>query len=137
MKKLVIYLVTIFAAVTALGQNVGGSLRGSLQDATGARIADATIVVRAPMEAERRSVRSDNRGSFRIDDLAPGNYRVVAIAPGFADAAADVVVNVSTILDITDNLAACPGAGSCRRSRAGIVNRHPAHRSCQPDPPEQ
>ncbi|MGA8089444.1 MAG: carboxypeptidase-like regulatory domain-containing protein [Terracidiphilus sp.] len=101
MKNLAVYLVIIFAAATGVAQNVGGALRGSLQDATGARIGDATIVVYAPTDEERRSVRSDSHGLFRIDDLAPGKYRVVATAPGFAEAAADVSVSVSSSRDIT------------------------------------
>ncbi len=104
MKKLAIYLVIIFAAATAVAQNVGGSLRGALEDATGARIADATILVHALAGAERRSVRSDRHGLFRIDDLAPGRYRVVATASGFAEADADVTVYVSSIRDITVTL---------------------------------
>ena len=101
MKNLAVYLVIIFATATAVAQNVGGSLRGSLQDATGARIAGATIVVHAPDEAESRSVRSDRQGFFRIDDLPPGNYRIVATAPGFSEANADVTINVSSSRDVT------------------------------------
>ena len=104
MKNLAIYLVIIFAAATATAQNVGGSLRGALEDATGARIADATIVVHALAGAEHRSVQSDSHGLFRIDDLAPGRYRVVATASGFAEADADVTVDVSSIRDITVTL---------------------------------
>jgi hypothetical protein len=104
MKSLVIYLVIIVATAISVAQNVGGSLRGSLQDATGARIADATIVVHAPAGSETRSVRSDSHGYFRVDDLAPGKYRIVATAPGFAEAAADVTVSVSSIRDLTVTL---------------------------------
>ena len=104
MKKLALYLVIILAAATAAAQNVGGSLRGTLEDATGARIADATIHVHALAAIENRSVRSDSQGLFRIDGLAPGRYHVVATAPGFAEADADVTVNVSSIRDITVTL---------------------------------
>ena len=104
MKSLVIYLVIIVATAISVAQNVGGSLRGSLQDATGARIADATIVVHAPAGSETRSVRSDSHGYFRVDDLAPGKYRIVATAPGFAEAAADVTVSVSSIRDLNVTL---------------------------------
>jgi len=101
MKNLAIYLVIFFAATTAVAQSVAGTLRGTLQDATGARIANASIVVHEPAGAKSRSVRSDSHGLFRIDELAPRNYRIVATAPGFAQAAADVVINVGTVRDIT------------------------------------
>ena len=104
MKNLSIFFVIIIAAAAATAQNAGGTLRGALQDLTGARIADATIVVSSPAGAERRFVRSDNHGFFRVDDLAPGQYRIVATAPGFAEAASDVTIYVSSIRDITVTL---------------------------------
>src|SRR5579871_4784035 len=103
MKKLALYLILCFSVAGAVAQNFGGSLQGALQDETGARIADATIVVYAP-GVMRRSTRSDSLGFFRVDDLAAGDYRVDAEAPGFSQVSADVDVHVSTIRDITITL---------------------------------
>ena len=100
MKKLALHLVTFFAAVTTFAQNTGGSLRGTVQDATGARIVTATVAVRSTDRGVYRVVRSDGSGYFGVDGLPVGNYRVVVTEHGFADAAADVTIEVGGIRDI-------------------------------------
>jgi hypothetical protein len=81
-------------------QNPSGTLRGTVQDATGARIASARIDVRLPGSSLMRSVSSGQSGTFRIDDLAPGSYDVSVAASGFAAATASVSIAVSAIRDI-------------------------------------
>ncbi len=100
MKHLAVLLGLFLGAAAACGQSMGGSLRGIVQDSSSARIVAATISVRAPGAATARSVQSDDRGYIRMDDLAPGDYRVVVKARGFADAVADVSVKVGSIQDI-------------------------------------
>jgi hypothetical protein len=53
-------------------QNSRGSLRGTVQDATGARIPAARIVVQMVAGSARREASSEDRGEFRLDDLLPG-----------------------------------------------------------------
>ena len=81
-------------------QNPRGSLRGTVQDATGARVASARIVVQAVDSALRREVASEDRGEFRLDDLLPGAYSITVNAAGFAPAQADVVIAVATVRDV-------------------------------------
>jgi Carboxypeptidase regulatory-like domain len=107
-KNLGVLLGFLLAAGAALGQSVGGSLRGTVQDLSSARIVSATIAVRMPGDATARTVLSDDHGYFRIDDLAPGYYRVTVTAQGFTGAAADVSVKVSSIQDITVTLRPSP-----------------------------
>ena len=89
--------------VTSLlcAQNPGGTLRGTVQDATRARIASAMISLRPDGSSLTRSTSCDDRGEFRIDDLQPGIYSVLVSARGFADAAAKIPVAASGIRDIT------------------------------------
>jgi hypothetical protein len=79
-------------------------MRGTVADMSNARIPLATVSVRAPGGATARNAMSDDRGYFRIDDLAPGTYRVTVTAEGFASAYADVAVKVSSIQDIAVTL---------------------------------
>ncbi|MGA9586349.1 MAG: carboxypeptidase regulatory-like domain-containing protein, partial [Terracidiphilus sp.] len=81
-----------------------GSLRGTVQDATSARIVTATIAVSSANDATYRSVHCDERGYFRIDDLPAGNYSAAVAAPGFADAVATVTIEISSIRDVTVTL---------------------------------
>ena len=67
---------------------------------TNARIPSARIMLQAMDGASGRNVLSDGRGLFRIDDLAPGKYRVVVEAAGFDIAVSDVTIEVSSGCDI-------------------------------------
>src|SRR5208283_2648292 len=83
-----------------LAQNATGSLLGEVQDAGGARIKSASIVVTDNGSGVARQVTSGSRGEFRLPDLMPGNYHVVVNAKGFAEASSDVTVQVSTVRDV-------------------------------------
>jgi hypothetical protein len=98
--KLAVLLGLFLAAAASGGQSVGGSLRGTVQDSSQARIVSATIGIGAAGNGTARSVLSDERGLFRVDDLAPGDYSVAVSAQGFEGAIADVSVKVSSIQDI-------------------------------------
>lgn len=104
MKKIAALFATLLTAALANAQNIGGSLRGTVQDATGARIVAASVTVKAFGDAIERAGVSDAHGYFRIDDLTPGSYSVLVKSSGFAQAATDVVIKVSSIQDIAVTL---------------------------------
>jgi hypothetical protein len=89
-------------APTAMrAQNPGGTLRGVVQDVSGARIPSARISAYAPGTSLERQTTSDGQGEFRIENLLPGNYNVVVNAQGFTEARSDVAIVVSTVREIT------------------------------------
>jgi len=81
-------------------QNPSGALRGTIQDAGGARIPAASVAVYSPANAQTRKVTCDSHGEFRVDGLAAGTWRVTVSARGFAQADADVQVAVSEVRDV-------------------------------------
>jgi hypothetical protein len=93
-----LFALLITAALNA--QNSRGSLRGTVQDATGARIASARIVAQLSGSSIQREASSEDRGEFRLDDLPPGNYRITISARGFAPAQADVSIAVANVRDV-------------------------------------
>ena len=93
-------------------QSPRGSLRGSVQDVTGARIPKATVVAQSSGSSLRREANSEDRGEFRIDDLPPGRYRIVVRAAGFSDAVAEVPIAVSSVREITVTLKPAASAQS-------------------------
>jgi hypothetical protein len=102
--RLTTFALTLFALLLTpnlQAQNSRGSLRGTVQDATGARISLARIVAKLADSSVQREASSEDRGEFRLDDLMPGNYRVEISAAGFAPAQADVAIAVTTVRDIT------------------------------------
>jgi Carboxypeptidase regulatory-like domain/TonB dependent receptor len=103
--KSILIVVSTFVLATALfGQNPRGSLRGTVQDPTGARIASAKIVVQSAGSSLQREAATEDRGEFRLDDLVPGAYRITVTATGFAPAQADVSIAVSWVREITVTL---------------------------------
>ena len=85
-------------------QNPRGALRGTVEDTSGSRIPSVKIVVQAADSTFQREAASDDRGEFRIADLVPGTYRVVASAKGFAEARSDVRVIISSVQEIVVTL---------------------------------
>jgi hypothetical protein len=100
MKTLTILAAILLAAAASRAQNTNGALRGEVQDATGARVPGARVVVEAAASGISRSETANGQGEFRIEGLLPGSYLVVVTAKGFAQATADVDVAVSVVRDI-------------------------------------
>jgi hypothetical protein len=92
--------IILFAACFTRAQNTRGTLRGTVQDPSGARIPSAKIVVDAADLAFFREGASNNRGEFRIDDLPIATYHIVVSANGFADAISDVQILLSSVREI-------------------------------------
>src|SRR6202790_3649064 len=75
-------------------QNPRGTLRGVVQDSSGARIPGAKITVESAGLSTERQVEASERGEFRADGLLPGEYRVRVEAADFQVAESRVVVQV-------------------------------------------
>jgi outer membrane receptor protein involved in Fe transport len=89
-------------------QDFRGSLVGVVEDASGARVPSATIVVQASESSVERQAAADTHGGFRLDNLLPGVYHVIVNARGFAEASADVTVVVSSVRSITVTMKPAP-----------------------------
>jgi hypothetical protein len=94
-------LFIVLLSANLYAQNSHGSLRGTVQDATGARISSAKIVAQLAGSSIQREAVSEDHGEFRLDDLLPGDYRVTVSAKGFAPAQAELSVAVANVRDIT------------------------------------
>jgi hypothetical protein len=76
MRFAILVAIVCLAATGSYAQTTGGSLRGVVEDSQRARIASAEISVRLSASSLVRTVRCDDQGNFRMDDLTPGTYRV-------------------------------------------------------------
>jgi hypothetical protein len=72
-------------ASLALGQSTFGSVRGVVQDATGAAISDTEIVLHSTDENTERTVNADASGGFILENVKAGKYSLHAHHSGFAD----------------------------------------------------
>jgi len=103
-RTIVTFLALLCFAAGSQGQITSGSMRGVVEDATGARVSGALVEVQIPAAGAVRRTSSDSRGEFLVENLAPGRYEVSVSARGFAAASASVVVAVSTVSDIRVSL---------------------------------
>ena len=90
----------------ALAQNPRGSVRGTVEDSSGAVVPSARVAILAQASSVSREVFSDARGEFRVDDLLPANYKVTVSAKGFAVAESEVSIAIGVIREITVTLKA-------------------------------
>ncbi len=76
----------------AASQAATASLSGTVNDAKGAALPKANVVIRSESNGSIKTTVSDASGHFSIDGLRPGSYTVEASAPGFAGASQVVKV---------------------------------------------
>src|SRR5579864_5709917 len=100
-RRIILPAIWMVMSMGAAAQNPRGSLTGIVSDANGGRVASAKVTVTASGSKVERTATSDSRGEFRLDDLAPGEYRVTVNAPGLAEAESDVTIAVSSVREIT------------------------------------
>jgi Carboxypeptidase regulatory-like domain/TonB dependent receptor len=72
-----------FLPCNALGQAVYGSIYGTVNDATGALIPNAKIVVTDTAKGTQATATANESGEFRVDHLIPDVYSVSVDNPGF------------------------------------------------------
>ena len=127
LQKLFVLVLSAVVVTTVLqAQNPRGSLRGTVQDATGARVAAAKIVLQSVGSSLQREAASEDRGEFRLDDLLPGAYHVTVSAAGFTPAQADVSIAVSTVREVTVTLKpATPSTTINVQSQASSITTQP------------
>ena len=103
--QIIILIAAVFLAYPfAYAQKFHGSLRGIVQDPSQARVPSATIVLRTVESSVEVRAAANEQGEFRVDNLAPGSYRLIVNAKGFAQALSDVTILVSSVRDITVTL---------------------------------
>jgi hypothetical protein len=70
---------------SVFGQVASSSLLGSVRDESSALVPNVRITVRQESTGFSRAVVTNTDGSYRIDELLPGRYRVTAESPGFKE----------------------------------------------------
>jgi hypothetical protein len=89
-------LLGIFAAAGAFAQSGNsGSLEGTVQDPSGAAVANATVELTNPVTALKRSAVTAADGSFRFTNLPFNPYHLVVTAAAFDSYTQDVEVRSS------------------------------------------
>jgi hypothetical protein len=85
----------VLSATAAFGQQVFGSIFGTVTDASGAAVPNAKITIIDQGKGTRSDVVSNESGNYQKNQLIPGLYTLEVEAPGFRKTVSkDVTVNV-------------------------------------------
>ena len=96
----------LLAHATMNAQSTAGSIRGVVQDKTGAVVPESQITLHSDDENIDRVINADASGAFLLEDLKPGKYSVHAKHDGFADTnLSGIVLNPRQDLRLTVELA--------------------------------
>jgi len=71
-------------APSSVAQKVNGTIVGTVTDATGAAISDATVTITATNTSVSHVLRTNASGNYTEPDLPPGAYKVAVQKQGFA-----------------------------------------------------
>jgi hypothetical protein len=74
------------SALSAYGQNVNGSIVGTVSDSTNAAIPAATVTITDENTNVNRTAQTDASGYYSVPDLPPGTYKVTVQKDGFSTA---------------------------------------------------
>ncbi len=132
-------LLAFLAVSTSFAQSGSstGTLRGSVTDAQGALIPNATVLVKNTGTDQIRTVKTGPDGTYEAPTLNPGSYSVEVTAPGFSKlVAAEVVISVgqtvaydahlnvgsaNTVVEVTGN--ASPLIDAAQTQQANTIDQ--------------
>jgi hypothetical protein len=78
-------LLALFPALPALAQVVGGTISGTVTDATGAAVANADVLVHNDETGNERRLKTGADGRYSAPSVPVGSYTVTVKADGFAE----------------------------------------------------
>jgi hypothetical protein len=97
--ELVLLGALLAASRIVLGQDIDKAspfpLQGTVVDASGAVIADASVQVRSADRSVERTTQTDRNGSFTITGLPAGNYQLAVFHTGFETDEVPVIIGTS------------------------------------------
>ena len=83
LRSAVCVLATLFAGWNAVAQQITGSIRGTVQDPSGAIVENVSVSAKQIETGLTRSALTDHTGAYVILELPVGHYELQAEAKGF------------------------------------------------------
>ncbi|MCU1237938.1 MAG: hypothetical protein JWP63_5905 [Candidatus Solibacter sp.] len=83
LRLLGLFFLALAACIVSFAQAVSGDLAGTIFDASGATIPNATVVAKSDTTGVESTTKSTGTGEYRIANLQPGSYTITVTAPGF------------------------------------------------------
>ncbi len=97
-------LISLFLNLPAIYAQAGGNsgtINGTVADATGAVIANATVAIQNPVSGYSRQTHTDGSGHYQFTNLPLNPYHLIISAASFATASQDTDVRSSVPITLT------------------------------------
>ena len=82
-KSVMLFVVTVLASVNLAGQQITGSIRGTVADPSGAIVQAAIVTAKQTETGLTRSAATDRQGEYLLVELPIGHYQLEVRAKGF------------------------------------------------------
>jgi hypothetical protein len=98
-------LLTGLVTLSAVAQTVvNGDVTGTVSDAGGAVVVDATVTLTSVAEGKRQITTTNATGLYRFSFLSPGDYKLSIVAQGFKTVSQTVTVVVGQVTSVNEKL---------------------------------
>jgi hypothetical protein len=109
---LIVLTVFVLFESSIFAQAPAGAIRGTVSDATGAVVTNASVRVQQPQTGSNRVAQADNFGQYQVSNLEPGDYEIEIAAPSFNTQVQRIALRVGD--NLTVNFRLHPGLVSER-----------------------
>lgn len=119
-----VLFLTLAISATAFAQSsTSGAIGGVVTNPNKEVVPGATVTVLHTETNKEETGTADDQGSFRISNLAPGNYSVTVNGSGFSPFTQNVVVEVGRVTEVNAALSIGPVSGTVEvLSEAPVIN---------------
>ena len=99
-----ILILLCLASVPLHAQLSNAVIKGTVTDPSGAVVARASVTLTNTGTGETQTKQTSEQGNYNFPALSPGNYKVTATVPGFAEWAGELVLRVSQEAEINPHM---------------------------------
>lgn len=103
-KLFVVVAVVLCLSAVAFGQSSAGTIQGTVTDAQGAVIADASVTITNQGTGRALTVKTNSDGLFSAPALDPGQYKVEVDQPNFQKMVQDVTLQTAQVVNLPISL---------------------------------
>jgi hypothetical protein len=98
------FVLLFFSCCVSYGQNGLGTTKGTVQDASGAVVPEATLTLTNKATGEARTVQSNDSGVYYFGSLKPSQYHLAVTAGGFSSWETDFTMLAGQSITIDPNI---------------------------------
>jgi Carboxypeptidase regulatory-like domain len=117
---LLVLLLSLVGSAEVRAQVASATISGTVTNAAGASVADATVSVKNIASGESTETQTDSAGKYAVKSLLPGDYEVTVSSPGFSAKTSKVTLRQAASTTVDFSLRASPNAAAPSLSGLGF-----------------